>query len=306
MLLPETNTPFTMLEFEVVSSNSNSNSNSHHHESSSSSSPLIEKRPSDDLSVVLVLDMDEVTQATSTGDMSSSEWDESQTSSSSSNCSSSSSAAEDAITDSQEALPYPEPTPTPCSSSTASQSSILKRPVADAAFLKDSRRSWQCLPQPDLQWIRRQNADSLHRQQQQQSKDGETNEGRKNSVAFGSVIVRCYAQTLGDNSCVSYGPPISLDWDYEEQEAITLDDYEDNRPPRRSARQMVLSYYTRKNILSWKYGITEDELKAAHKKAKQEKLRRNLTITLLPLMKVEDALESAKRKAKRAFRKQAV
>ena len=118
---------------------------------------------------------------------------------------------------------------------------------------------------------------------------------------FGNVIIRSYGQTLGDNPCVGYGPPISLDWDYEEHAPLTLDEYEDNRRPRRSPRQMLLSYYTRKNILMWKYGIEETEIRLAHKQAKKERMKRNVTRTLIPIMKLEDALESARRKAKRAF-----
>jgi hypothetical protein len=125
----------------------------------------------------------------------------------------------------------------------------------------------------------------------------------RSSVAFGSIIIRSYSQTLGDNPSVSYGPPIQLDWDYEEHEPLKVDDYEDNRPPRRTPRQMVLSFYHRKNILTWKYGVSEEELKSSKKQIKREKFRRNITITALPIMHVEAALESAARKAKRVFGK---
>jgi hypothetical protein len=122
------------------------------------------------------------------------------------------------------------------------------------------------------------------------------------SVSFDSVQIRSYQLTIGDHPGVSYGPPIQLDWDYQEHEDIELDVYEANRGfSRRTMRQMVMSYYQRKNILEREYGFSEEDLVRAKKDANKIKLQRDLTLALLPMMRVEAALESAGRKAKRAM-----
>eukprot|EP00536_Pseudo-nitzschia_multiseries_P005974 jgi/Psemu1/303754/fgenesh1_kg.121_\ len=122
----------------------------------------------------------------------------------------------------------------------------------------------------------------------------------KKRVAFDVVIIRSYQQTMGDNPGVSYGPPIQLDWDYEEHENIDIDEYEIARGhSRRTMRQMVMNYYQRKSLLKREYGFTEEELKQAKKDVNRVKFLRDVTKSLLPMMKVEDAVESAGRKARR-------
>lgn len=184
--------------------------------------------------------------------------------------------------------------------------SILKRGVSDGElYVSTKKGSWRCLPSPDLEAIRRRFATTTSDNHESESHEGESSrDGTRNaSVAFGSILIRSYSQTLGDNPSVSYGPPIQLDWNYEEHEPMDVDHYEDNRPPRRSPRQMVLSYYHRKNVLTWKYGVSEEELKTTKKQIKREKMLRHLTVTALPIMHVEAAVESAARKAKRFFAK---
>lgn len=176
---------------------------------------------------------------------------------------------------------------------------ILKRCISEPLHIQESRRSWKALPKPDMRIIRR-HSESL-RQVQTNKRSSENR--RNSSVSFGEIEMRYYSQTLGDNPSVSYGPPISLDWDYEEIEPIALDFFEDNRPPRRPLHQMILSHHNRKNVLSWQYGVTEDEIKKATKSVKKEKFNRSVTRSLVPMMPVEALMESAGRKAKRAFGK---
>jgi hypothetical protein len=102
---------------------------------------------------------------------------------------------------------------------------------------------------------------------------------------------------------VTYGPPIQLDWYYEEQDTICIDLYEATRGKRRNTRQMCLNYYQRKNLLYWQYGVSEEELKKAKRDANKIKLKRSITRALLPIMPVESVLESASRKAKRLVSK---
>ena len=192
---------------------------------------------------------------------------------------------EEAIADFAEVMAVaPSPPRTLSRSSSLRRSSIMKRRFSDVSLIKMNRGSYKCLPRPDVEAIRQRS------EEEQELTDRSSGESSNSSVAFGSVMIRSYAQTLGDNPSVSYGPPISLDWEYDEHPEVTLDDYEDKRAPRRSVRQMVLSYYMRKNILNWVYGVSEDELSAAHTQVKREKLRRTVTCTLVPLMPVQAAL----------------
>jgi hypothetical protein len=201
------------------------------------------------------------------------------------------------------ALPLPETDDKPLSSSSPLSSrqrrtsSILKSVYVEQIPIKIKRGVWKQLHPPDLNEIYRSVA-------QRASMSHEDNAPKRTrprslSVSFQHILIRNYNQTVGDNPSVSYGMPIQLDWDYEEMTPITVDLYEDNRGKRRSPREMVLSYYQRRNILTWQYGFSEDVLKTAKKAANRIKFERSVTRTLLPVMLMESTLESAARKAKR-------
>jgi hypothetical protein len=153
---------------------------------------------------------------------------------------------------------------------------------------KNKRCAWKTLPKPNLEEIHQRVRTAAPRV-----------EARPRHVTFHQIIVRAYDQCIGDNPCVSYGPPISLDWEYQEMEAISLDEYETSRPPRRKPRQLMLNYYARRNILSFCFGATEDELKIASKLADKSKRERSMTRAFLPALALENIVESANRKTMR-------
>jgi hypothetical protein len=186
-----------------------------------------------------------------------------------------------------------EAEPIMASGSAQRTSSILKK-LSDPLHISDSRRAWKCLPKPNMEVVRSASTPV--------EEDTDSSTPRNFNVSFGQLQVRSYDQTVGDNPSVSYGPPISLDWEYEEHDPICIDHYEDSRGKRRTLRQMILSYYHRRNILCWQYGVPEEELKKAKNDAKRTKYERSITATFLPVMKVEAALESAWRKATRLLR----
>lgn len=175
--------------------------------------------------------------------------------------------------------------------------SIL-RSSAEPLHIKDSGKAWKCLPKPDLDLLRNSSVTSTESISTSR-RDSLVSSG----VRFDSVKIRSYSQTIGDNPSVSYGTPIQLDWDYEEHEPIDIDKYEDARPKRRTFRQMILNYYQRRNILTWQYGFSEEEITASKRAVKKIKSQRSLTTSFLPIMKMEDMLESAGRKAKRMMKK---
>jgi hypothetical protein len=172
--------------------------------------------------------------------------------------------------------------------------SILKRTTSEPMYLNSSPRAWKTLPTPNLE-RRRRHTVSLPLEDQSTSPKRRCN----SSVEFSSIHIRSYNQTIGDNPSVSYGPPIQLDWEYQEYEPIGINEFKVNRGSRRNFRRMILSCHHRRNVLSWQYGCTEEELKMAEMEANRTKKQRAITIAFLPAMKVEAALESAWRKANR-------
>ena len=62
---------------------------------------------------------------------------------------------------------------------------------------------------------------------------------------------------------------------------------------------MALSYYHRKNVLTWHYGHLEADVEAAKKLVEKAKRKQGVTLVLLPIIRAKEAEESARRKAKR-------
>ena len=97
----------------------------------------------------------------------------------------------------------------------------------------------------------------------------------KRRITFQEVTVREYDMVLGDHPNCSYGPPISLGWDYLEYEPMNVNEYEFHHSRRRNLRQLMLNFYRRQEILLKDH--TEDELKSATKEKDRVMLNRNIT-----------------------------
>jgi len=111
---------------------------------------------------------------------------------------------------------------------------------------------------------------------------------RGSKVQFGTVEIRDYKRILGDHPCVSIGPPLSIDWDYEENEPQDVDEYEFDRVlSRKSQQEMYLNYYARKHLLGQDY--TEEDFKQVKKEINLIKKHREISKSL---GRVETALES--------------
>jgi hypothetical protein len=127
---------------------------------------------------------------------------------------------------------------------------------------------------------------------------------RRRSVEFGSIEIRQHGLVLGDHPDCSYGPPVQLGWECQEKTLQNVDDYEFSRRPRRHRSNLAINYYTRKDLLMNGLGMSEQEVKAATRQVSKDKMRRALTRTFLPLHRVEDVVESSRRKVRRAAGKQ--
>jgi hypothetical protein len=122
-------------------------------------------------------------------------------------------------------------------------------------------------------------------------------------VTFHKVYIRYYPMTLGLNPACQYGAPVELDWVYYEDEllpGINIDDYEIRRRKTRRTKlqHLVLSSYRRRDILL-ALGFEEEQQRVAAKTVETIQWQRSTTRLLLPLSKMEEVAQSAKRKAKR-------
>lgn len=127
----------------------------------------------------------------------------------------------------------------------------------------------------------------------------------KKSVKFGNVIIREYNRIPGDHPDTRAGPPITISWEYAEQPAKSLDDYEQNRPTKRM--NLRLSSITRKNILRNVFEVSEGEIEAAEREARKvQKLREKTASQGKVSSVVENVFLSMKRKIKRRVSKDAM
>lgn len=186
----------------------------------------------------------------------------------------------------------------------------------DAVPVSTRRNAWLTLKTPAATRVQRQRLsrssasaasastcqdDDCHTDRRDTAEARESGEGgrpRRRGIRFCAVHVRDYAQTVGDNPSVSYGPPISLDWEYTARDAVTVDAYETARGRRRNLRQMMMNHYHRVNVLTHACGFSEDVLRAAQKAAERIRTQRAVTRALLGVCKFEEAWQSTKRKLK--------
>ena len=118
------------------------------------------------------------------------------------------------------------------------------------------------------------------------------------SVSFHSVDIREYDRTIGDNPSCRSGPPLSLDWSYSKkyEKPKSLDEYEKEREPERvhHLHKLHVNKYRRKNLLTFNWGHSEDEMKDARKETRKLQRQRSMTQMLLPIHLAEEAYISVK------------
>lgn len=132
---------------------------------------------------------------------------------------------------------------------------------------------------------------SLGRLKPTDEKSNVVDGGVKPSVSFSNLQIREYDVTLGDNPSVSYGPPLSLGWEYRQEEVVPLEKYETARSqkhPRRKSSQLLMSYNVRKYLLLKTAGFSKTELLEAMKQVEKIQKERKMSDIFGP---VDDAME---------------
>lgn len=85
-------------------------------------------------------------------------------------------------------------------------------------------------------------------------------------------------------SCRS-GPPLSLDWAYSAVVRKNIDDYELERSSERAKHlsQLLVNKYTRRNMLTFIWGHTEEEMERASRHTKHIRRQRSMTKVFMPV-----------------------
>jgi hypothetical protein len=107
---------------------------------------------------------------------------------------------------------------------------------------------------------------------------------------------------MGDNPAVSAGPPISLDWNYEEIPRLPLRDFErfkQSRPKVLNVRYLTITPEFRRGILT-RAGFHDDEIEDVEKQMMKIRNQRTITRLSFPFYRVEVAVRSAGRKIQRS------
>lgn len=118
-------------------------------------------------------------------------------------------------------------------------------------------------------------------------------------VSFDSIHVRQYSREMGDHPGCRFGVPITLSWEFSQDDAIDIDVYEAQKNPnRRHPRHFMLSASHRRWIMQFA-GYTEEDMESVEKSIGKIQRQRCITKLALPLCKAEEAWQSAGRKINR-------
>jgi len=125
----------------------------------------------------------------------------------------------------------------------------------------------------------------------------------KSKVSFSTVSVRHYNRILGDNPSCSNGPSLSIGWKYYVGlEDCPVDEYENSRfYNRRHDHNIILPRSERESILI-DLGYQQNEIARAVRANVKAKSRRRRTVHNLAFSKVEESIESIRKKVTSAVR----
>ncbi|GKY94709.1 hypothetical protein MPSEU_000436400 [Mayamaea pseudoterrestris] len=125
----------------------------------------------------------------------------------------------------------------------------------------------------------------------------------RRKIQFANIQIREYNRTIGDNPSCSSGPPISISWEYDPNtKVVSVDQYEDNRPPRRRHFEMCLPRSVRQEMLRKDWDVTQTQIANAVRNNIKVKNQRRVTVSNLgKAAKFEEILERTQRSLKRGL-----
>lgn len=122
-------------------------------------------------------------------------------------------------------------------------------------------------------------------------------------VNFGNVTIRHYKQILGDHPDCRFGPPVTLDWDYEEDShQPTVDRHQAATKAQQQRRRRKKIPHSKRMRIVQEQGVTSTELQKATRDLAKVQSQRASTRVFAPLfMPFSDAIETVTRRAKRVI-----
>jgi hypothetical protein len=114
-------------------------------------------------------------------------------------------------------------------------------------------------------------------------------------VRFGHVSIRQYPVIVGDNPAVSGGPPLSIGWEHDDEVTLDVVEYEEQRPPRRKGREMLVPNDVRTDRLR-EAGYSRAEIVALTKPVNLARSQRRRTLDTLHLQPLYQLHEKLSRK----------
>jgi hypothetical protein len=118
-------------------------------------------------------------------------------------------------------------------------------------------------------------------------------------VNFDTIQFREYNLALGDNPATTNGPPLSLDWYYQDTEAVLVDDYEESRPPRRITQQMILPGKVREDMLLSQTKTTKMQITRMVSQVRSSRHQRRVSVAMQDFEEWQEALEFLSRRWRR-------
>jgi hypothetical protein len=113
-------------------------------------------------------------------------------------------------------------------------------------------------------------------------------------VCFGTVHIREHPIIPSDNPGGVKGPPVTIDWNHLGHSTAHVNDYEEMRPKRRTASQLIMPFTYRQELLR-ESGFTLREIQEYTKKANVARRQRKKTAELSHLSGFSETTEKLTR-----------
>jgi hypothetical protein len=92
----------------------------------------------------------------------------------------------------------------------------------------------------------------------------------KRSVSFGEIEIREYNRIVGDsNANILVGPPVSIGWDFVQQDAVELETFERHRAVHRRKAALKMCHMQRSELLRNVFLVPASEIRAVEKEIQQ-------------------------------------
>lgn len=222
--------------------------------------------------------------------------------------------------------------PSPATSRTTVRPIIRKLSLDEDMYVKDEEGCWKSLPAPDMSALRQQRASSSSLAAPTPSEEakaedapaedaatetsatataGVSTENPKklarqssSSVSFGDIKIRNYERIIADSTNLGSEPAVQLDWSFEEDPTVTVEDYEKVRGPRRTLEHLFLSFDQRSALTVAPIEKEElDELARYEQEMRKRASNQGCSIFMRPFKKLEKALAKSVRKQKQKNQK---